>query len=145
MKRNLYAALAGATFGLGLLLSGMTDTLKVQGWLDLFGAWDPTLAFVMAGAILPMALAWRVTRLRGGSVLGTAFPTKPDVRLDPNLIVGSIFFGAGWALAGLCPGPAMATATFSGAGGLLFLLAMVAGMVAAPALKTRIARLGAAA
>lgn len=136
--RGLFAALAGAIFGAGLLVSGMTDTTKVQGWLDVFGDWDPTLAFVLGGAILPMAIAWRVAARRQTAYLGTAFPANPSPKLDPGLVVGSVLFGAGWALAGLCPGPAIASLSFGGWGGMVFLLAMLAGMLAAPALRRRL-------
>ncbi len=139
MARLIFAALAGGLFGAGLLVSGMTDTQKVQGWLDVFGAWDPTLAFVMGGAILPMAIAWRIAASRGTSALGQPMPPPPDARLDPGLIAGSLMFGAGWALAGLCPGPAIASGTFGGMGGMAFPLAMATGMLAAPALRRRLA------
>lgn len=138
MARNLFAALAGGLFGLGLLLSGMTDTTKVQGWLDIFGTWDPTLAFVMGGAILPMAVAWRIAARRRVAVLGTALPGAPVQQLDARLITGSLLFGAGWGLAGLCPGPAIASIGFGGIGGLVFLLAMMAGMGIAPVFGTRV-------
>ena len=124
-----FAFLAGGLFGAGLLLSGMTDTTKVQGWLDLFGAWDPTLAFVLGGAILPMLVAWRVAAARGVSLLGSPMPGQPDPVLDKRLITGSALFGAGWALAGLCPGPAMASLSYGGMEGLVFLAAMIAGML----------------
>ena len=130
--RLLFAALAGAVFGAGLLLSGMTDTTKVQGWLDVFGDWDPTLAFVLGGAIIPMALAWRVAALRPVSALGTPIPPPNRSGIDARLIAGSLLFGAGWALAGLCPGPALASLGFGGAGGALFLISMLAAMIAAP-------------
>ena len=132
--RNLFAFIAGGLFGTGLLISGMTDTTKVQGWLDVFGDWDPTLAFVLGGAILPMAVAWRLTR-RHGPVLGGIFPAPPEARLGHNLVIGSVLFGAGWGLAGLCPGPAMASLTYGGVGGLVFLSAMIAGMLAAPPVR----------
>ncbi len=138
MRRLGFALLSGGLFGAGLRISGMTDTLKVQGWLDVFGAWDPTLAFVLGGAILPMAVAWRVVARRERSYLGLALPAAPSRDLDRNLILGSILFGMGWALAGLCPGPALASISFGGAGGLVFLLAMLGGMVAAPALRRRL-------
>lgn len=141
--RLLFAALAGGLFGAGLFLSGMTDTTKVQGWLDLFGAWDPTLAFVLGGAILPMAVAWRVAARRDRALLGSALPGRPDPRLGHNLVIGSLLFGVGWGLAGFCPGPALASLSYGGWGGLLFLLAMLAGMVAAPGVRQRIDRLAA--
>ena len=131
MKRNLYALLAGALFGAGLFTSGMTDTAKVQGWLDLFGAWDPTLAFVLGGAILPMAVAWRFAARRERAVLGNPLPPTPGRAVDAPIVVGSFLFGAGWALAGLCPGPAVAALTYNGSGGLIFVMAMLAGMLAA--------------
>lgn len=134
--RNFMALIAGGIFGAGLFISGMTDTTKVQGWLDVFGDWDPTLAFVLGGAILPMIVAWRVAARMKVSRLGTQFPGPPSDKLTPNLIVGSVMFGAGWGLSGLCPGPAMASLTYGGSGGLLFLAAMIAGMIAARPLKT---------
>ncbi len=127
--RLLFALLSGGLFGAGLLVSGMTDTTKVQGWLDIFGTWDPTLAFVLGGAILPMIVAWRVAARRGAAALGTPLPPKPDRRLDPRLLTGSALFGVGWALAGLCPGPAMASLSYGGPQGIVFLLAMIAGML----------------
>lgn len=141
MQRNLFAAFSGAIFGLGLLISGMTDTTKVHGWLDVFGNWDPTLAFVMGGAIIPMTIAWRIAARRRVAMLGTAMPLSQDSTVDAKLVLGSSLFGAGWGLAGLCPGPALASLGWGGWGGLLFLLAMVVGMVAAPAAKARIDRI----
>lgn len=139
--RYLLACLAGGLFGAGLLISGMTDTTKVQGWLDVFGAWDPTLAFVMGGAILPMALAWRLTQ-RGAPLVGGTFPTPPEPKLGRNLVMGSVMFGMGWGLAGLCPGPAIASLSFGSWSNLLFVAAMLVGMIGAPALRTRLDRLG---
>jgi len=127
--RVVFAFLAGGLFGAGLLISGMTDTTKVQGWLDLIGAWDPTLAFVLGGAILPMLVAWRVAAARDVSLLGAPMPGRPDPLLDKRLIAGSALFGAGWALAGLCPGPAMASLSYGGVQGLVFLAAMIGGML----------------
>ena len=135
--RSFVAFLVGGLFGLGLLISGMTDTTKVQGWLDIFGVWDPTLAFVMGGAIVPMAIAWRVTAGRK-PMLADAFPAPPEPRLGRNLVIGSVLFGMGWGLVGLCPGPAIASLSFGGAGGAVFLLAMVAGMVLMPPLRRRL-------
>ena len=140
MMRNVFAALAGGLFGAGLLVSGMVDTTKVQGWLDIFGAWDPTLAFVMGGAIIPMAIAWRVAARRQVAVLGNALPEPASSHIGGKLALGSVLFGAGWGLAGLCPGPALASLTFGGAGGLVFMVAMLAGMGVTPALRARFER-----
>jgi uncharacterized protein (TIGR01244 family) len=138
MARLVVGLLCGALFGAGLVLSGMTNTLKVQGWLDVFGDWDATLAFVLGGAIVPMAVAWRVAARRKASILGFALPEKPKAEVGPSLVIGSALFGMGWALAGLCPGPALASLSFGSWGGLVFLIAMAAGMLAAPAVRTRI-------
>jgi uncharacterized membrane protein YedE/YeeE len=135
--RSLIAAFAGALFGTGLLISGMTDTEKVQGWLDVFGDWDPTLAFVMGGGIIPMIIAWRLTRNRV-PLLGGAFPAPPEPRLGRNLVVGSVLFGIGWGLVGLCPGPALASLGFGGTSGLIFAGAMLVGMLAAPPIRARL-------
>ncbi len=137
--RILFALIAGALFGAGLFLSGMTDTRKVQGWLDVFGNWDPTLAFVMGGAILPMVLAWQLTRGRQ-PLAGGQFPTPPEPRLGHRLVVGSVLFGMGWGLSGLCPGPSIASIGFGGIGGLVFLASMLIGMFAAPKLAETLDR-----
>ncbi|APG46696.1 DUF6691 family protein [Phaeobacter porticola] len=137
--RLIVSFAAGGLFGLGLLLSGMTDTQKVQGWLDVFGQWDPTLAFVMGGAILPMVLAWRLTRGRAPLTGGT-FPIAPQQDLDGRLIFGSTLFGMGWGLAGLCPGPAMAALSYGGFGGVIFMVAMIAGMITAAPVIVRLDR-----
>lgn len=139
MKRDLYALLAGGLFGAGLLISGMTETDKVQGWLDVFGQWDPTLAFVMGGAIIPMFFAWRITEGRT-PVLGGTFPAKPDPKLGRNLILGSTLFGMGWGLAGLCPGPAIASLSYGGWPHLVFFAAMVLGMIATPRVRETLDR-----
>jgi uncharacterized membrane protein YedE/YeeE len=127
LMRFFLALLAGGLFGTGLHLSGMTDTQKVLGFLDLFGAWDPTLMFVMGGAIVPMAIAWALTRGRS-PLVGGAFPAKPDAKLDPRLISGAVMFGIGWGLVGLCPGPALASLSYGGTSGIIFFSAMVIGM-----------------
>lgn len=135
--RTLFAFIAGGTFGAGLMISGMTDTSRVQGWLDIFGNWDPTLAFVMGGAILPMAIAWALTRGRAPA-LGGAFPAPPGTEVGRKLIIGSSLFGVGWGLAGLCPGPALASISYGGLGGFVFLASMIAGMLAAPPIRQRL-------
>lgn len=137
MKRGVFAFLAGGLFGLGLMISGMTDTAKVIGWLDIFGDWDPTLAFVMGGAILPMMFAWRLTQSRT-PLLGGTFPEKPEPKIGRNLVVGSTLFGVGWGLAGLCPGPAVASLSYGGVSHLVFFVAMILGMFAAPTVRSRL-------
>ena len=136
--RQVWAFIAGGVFGTGLLVSGMTDTRRVIGWLDIFGTWDPTLAFVLAGALAVMIAAWRVAARRGNPALGGAFPPAPEPRLGRNLVLGSVIFGMGWGLAGLCPGPAIATVTWGGTGGIVFLVAMGLGMIAARPIKARL-------
>lgn len=135
--RVLVSALSGALFGLGLLVSGMTDTLKVQGWLDVAGTWDPTLAFVLGGAMLPMLVAWRIAARRRVALLGEPIPPMPAQVIDARLVAGSALFGAGWALSGFCPGPAIASVAWSGAGGTVFLIAMIGGMMIYGALERR--------
>ena len=137
--RLIISLLSGGLFGLGLFISGMTDTNRVQGWLDLFGEWDPTLAFVMGGAIIPMFFAWRFTVGRA-PVFGESFPSQTNTRLSKDLIVGATLFGVGWGLAGLCPGPALASLSFGGSSGWVFLAAMVAGMWIALPVKKMIAQ-----
>ncbi|WP_299657383.1 DUF6691 family protein [uncultured Tateyamaria sp.] len=132
--RALIAVLSGALFGAGLHISGMTDTAKVRGFLDFAGSWDPTLAFVMGGAMLPMIVAWRLTTNRK-PVTGDAFPPPPSAELSRPLIVGSLLFGVGWGLVGLCPGPALASLSYGGWQGVLFLAAMLAGMWAVPPIR----------
>ncbi len=134
MKRSVLALVAGGLFGLGLRISGMTDTTKVQGWLDIFGDWDPTLAFVMGGAIVPMFIAWRFTEGRT-PLVGGDFPAPPEPKIGRPLVVGSVLFGMGWGLAGLCPGPAIASIGFGGWPVWVFFAAMLLGMLIAPKLR----------
>jgi uncharacterized membrane protein YedE/YeeE len=129
--RLLVSLFCGGLFGTGLVVSGMTDTLKVQGFLDLFGGWDPTLMFVMGGAIVPMFFAWRVTANRETAVLGGAYPAPPKTQIDTRLAVGGILFGMGWGLSGFCPGPAFASLSFGGTGGVIFVVSMLVAMIAA--------------
>ncbi len=139
MIRFVIAALSGGLFGAGLFLSGMTNPGKVQGFLDLSAAWDPTLIFVMGGALVPMALAWRLTPNRAPLVGGT-FPAPSVAHLDRKLITGSVLFGIGWGLVGLCPGPAIASLSYQGASGAIFLLAMICGMQLSPMVAIQLDR-----
>ncbi len=129
MRQIAVALFAGAVFGAGLAVSGMADPQRVRGFLDLFGDWDPTLAFVMAGAILPMAIAWRIQSRMAAPVVSPRFalPTRRD--LDARLVVGSALFGIGWGIAGLCPGPAIANLAIAPAPAALFVAAMLGGMI----------------
>lgn len=118
----------GLLFGLGLILSGMTDPRKVLGFLDLAGDWDPSLALVMGGAIAVGVLAFALAKRRGSSLLGSPLHLPTNTRLDRRLILGSLAFGIGWGMAGLCPGPAMVSMAAGQGKALLFVLAMLAGM-----------------
>ena len=121
--------LVGLLFGIGLLVSGMTDPAKVQGFLDLAGAWDPSLAFVMGGAILVGIGAFAVAKRRTSNFLGGAMhlPTARDI--DRRLVVGSLLFGAGWGLAGFCPGPGLVAMGAGEPKAAIFVAAMVGGML----------------
>jgi uncharacterized protein len=127
-KQQLSAALAGALFGVGLLLSGMTQPSKVIGFLDVFGAWDASLAFVMLGAIGVHALGYRWVRRRSAPLFAKTFavPTRRD--LDAKLLIGAGLFGIGWGLSGYCPGPAVVSLASLGAGVLVFMAALALGM-----------------
>lgn len=118
----------GLVFGLGLIISGMTDPSKVLGFLDLAGLWDPSLAFVMGGAILVGVFAFAVARKRTTSVLGGAMQLPTARHIDRRLVLGSLLFGAGWGIAGFCPGPAIVLLGAGEPKALVFVLAMLAGM-----------------
>lgn len=121
--------LVGLLFGLGLLLSGMTDPGKVLGFLDLFGQWDPSLAFVMGGAILVGFFAFAVAKTRTTNFLGGALNLPKSKVIDQRLVIGSLLFGAGWGLAGFCPGPALVSMASGQAQAMIFVAAMVVGMI----------------
>ena len=118
----------GVLFGLGLLLAGMVDPAKVQNFLDVAGTWDPSLAFVMAGAIAVTAAGFALVRRRARPILEPAFqlPTRSDI--DANLVVGAAIFGIGWGLGGLCPGPALTGLTLAAPGTFAFVAAMFVGV-----------------
>ena len=122
--------IVGLLFGWGLLLSGMTDPGKVQGFLDLAGAWDPSLALVMGGAIAVGFFAFALARRRTTSFLGGALQMPAARDIDKPLVVGSLIFGAGWGLAGFCPGPAVVSMASGEIKALVFVAAMLAGMLA---------------
>ena len=130
MNRNTIIAsfAAGAIFGLGLVISGMANPAKVLGFLDIAGNWDPTLAFVMGGAMLVMAVAWIVQRRLAAPINGPSFHLPGTALIDRRLIGGAVLFGIGWGLAGLCPGPAIASLGTALAPAAIFVAAMLAGM-----------------
>lgn len=130
IRRLLPPLASGALFGAGLTISGMTDPARVLGFLDVFGRWDPTLVFVMGGAVIVMAIAWRIQARMKTPIFGEKF-SLPDRRdFDGRLVGGSALFGVGWGIAGLCPGPAVASLALSPLSVLPFLVAMLAGMAA---------------
>ncbi len=125
---NLNAFLVGLLFGLGLIISGMTDPSKVIGFLDLAGAWDPSLAFVMGGAVLIGAAAFTVAKKRQRSLLGAPMRLSSATGLDKGLLIGSLVFGIGWGLSGFCPGPAVVSAAAGQPKAWIFVASMLAGM-----------------
>lgn len=135
--RNLMALLSGLLFGAGLALSGMMDPARVRGFLDIAGDWDPTLAFVMGGAVLVMALAWALQRRMHRPLACEDFALPGTRLIDARLIGGAALFGVGWGLGGLCPGPAIASLVFHPVSAGVFVLAMLAGMLAFRLVDTR--------
>ena len=128
--KNLLTLISGLLFGFGLLLSGMADPAKVQNFLDLFGTWDPSLAFVMGGAIaVTMPGFWLVIR-RNKPFFNDVFHLPSRTDLDARLITGSAIFGVGWGLGGFCPGPAMTALPLAAEGTLIFVATMLTGMAA---------------
>ena len=126
MNRIVFAVFAGALFGLGLAVSGMTDPDKVLNFLDIAGHWDPSLALVMGGALAVSVPGFAWVRRRGRTLTGAALPAPPSPRIDGRLLAGSALFGIGWGIAGYCPGPALANLTHA-AEALVFVAALVAG------------------
>jgi uncharacterized membrane protein YedE/YeeE len=122
------ALVSGVIFGLGLLISGMANPAKVLAFLDLAGRWDPSLLFVMGGAVMVAALAFRLAKGRTTSMLGEPMHVPQARRIDRRLVFGSLLFGVGWGLAGYCPGPALATVAIGRSEPLIFVAAMLAGM-----------------
>ena len=130
MRRYLPPLLSGILFGAGLALGGMTDPARVRGFLDLFGNWDPTLAFVMGGAVIVMAIAWRFRERMAHPFFAEKFSLPDRSDLTARLIGGSALFGVGWGIAGLCPGPGVAALVIEPVGAAIFVVSMLAGMVA---------------
>lgn len=128
MKHRLSEFLVGFLFGLGLMLSGMTDPGKVIGFLDVLGNWDPSLAFVMGGAICVGFFAFALAKKKTTNFLGGALQLPQNKLIDKPLILGSLLFGAGWGLAGFCPGPAVVSMSSGQIKAALFVFFMLIGM-----------------
>ena len=120
--------LAGLVFGLGLIVSGMANPAKVLGFLDITGAWDPSLALVMAGAISVGAIAFAVASRRTTSLIGAEMKLPTSRHIERRLVVGSTLFGMGWGIAGFCPGPGLVALGMGEVKALVFVAAMLAGM-----------------
>lgn len=127
----------GLTFGLGLLISGMTDPGKVQGFLDLAGSWDPSLAFVMGGGVMVGLIGFGVAKKKVVSLSGAPLQWPELTRIDRPLVLGSLMFGLGWGLAGFCPGPALVAMASGNDKALVFVLTMMAGMALFERFKKR--------
>jgi len=131
MKKHLdtlSSFLVGLIFGIGLILAGMTNPAKVIGFLDITGTWDPSLAFVMGGAILVAIIAFRFAKKRTANFLGGAMRMPSSDMIDKRLVIGSLLFGAGWGMAGFCPGPALTSIGTGNPKAVIFVIAMIVGM-----------------
>jgi len=128
VRQGAIALAAGLLFGAGLAVSGMADPQRVQAFLDLGGDWDPTLAFVMGGAMLVMVIAWAIQRRMAAPVAAGKFDLPATNRIDARLAIGALIFGAGWGIGGLCPGPAIADLAIAPVQAAMFVAAMLAGM-----------------
>ena len=128
MFRAVSLLLIGGLFGLGLAISGMLNPAKVVGFLDLFGVWDPSLAFVMGGGVIANFIGHRIVMRRESPLFGAGFQIPTNSRIDGGLLFGAALFGIGWGLGGLCPGPAVASLGMAPADVGLFVLMMLAGL-----------------
>lgn len=134
----LTSLLAGLVFGLGLIVSGMANPAKVLGFLDLAGRWDPSLALVMAGAIAVGSVAFLLAKNRTRSLLGAEMKLPTTSHIDRRLVTGSALFGMGWGIAGFCPGPGLVALGMGESKALVFVAAMLAGMVVFEILEKRL-------
>ena len=133
----LTSLLAGLIFGIGLIAGGMTDPAKVKAFLDLFGAWDPSLAFVMGGAIAVGSVGFAIARRRGVTWTGGAIDWPTFTTIDRRLLVGGVLFGAGWGLGGFCPGPALVSFATGNVKAIVFVIAMLIGMALVDLIESR--------
>lgn len=128
MREAIISLMSGTLFGAGLAISGMMDPTRVRGFLDVLGEWDPTLAFVMGGAVVVMAAAWMVQKRMVKPAFAQKFNLPGTQLIDRKLISGAALFGIGWGLAGLCPGPAIGALVIEPLSAGIFVMSMVAGM-----------------
>ena len=139
MERSLGVALiSGLIFGVGLALAGMLNPSKVTGFLDVFGVWDPSLAFVMAGGIAVNATGYFLFVRKGKPLFSSSFKLPETVHIDRPVLLGSALFGVGWGMAGLCPGPVVSSLLLNPADMVLFVVIMCAGLKAGAVLKQRL-------
>jgi len=134
--RPILGFIAGLTFGIGLIISGMADPAKVLNFLDIFGVWDPSLAFVMGGASVTAFVGYRLVWRQNTPAIGPEFDVPDDTAIDAPLLTGAAIFGIGWGLGGFCPGPAWTALAMGSAGILMFLPAMLIGIVLGGAAKS---------
>lgn len=125
------ALVSGLVFGLGMAISGMTNTDRVQGFLDLFGQWDPTLAFVMGGGLIVAFIGYKLVLKNPAPLFADSFSLPTKMVIDKPLWIGAILFGVGWGLVGYCPGPAIAGLSYGYTATLLFVPTMIAGLLLA--------------
>lgn len=142
--QRLTSLVVGLLFGAGFAVSGMIDPARVRGFLDLFGNWDPTLAFVMGGAMIPMAIAWVIKSRMQSPLVAEEFDLSETQQIDRTLATGAVLFGMGWGISGLCPGPALADLVIVPMPAMVFVAAMIAGMglhrVMSPLMPTGVPR-----
>lgn len=136
MKEAVSALVIGMIFGFGLALAGMLNPAKVQGFLDITRLWDPSLAFVMVGGIGVAAIGFPLIKRRQGPVFGASFSFPELVKIDKPLLIGAAFFGIGWGIGGLCPGPAVAVLSLAFWPVILFIAFMAIGLVIGQKLKS---------
>ncbi len=129
VQQTASALFCGALFGFGLSLSGMLDPARIQGFLDIFGAWDPSLAFVLGGAVAVAFVGMALVRRMGHPVFADRFQLPGKTRIDLPLVLGSGIFGVGWGLGGFCPGPALASLSMGHGTVVTFVIAMAVGMI----------------
>lgn len=137
MKQMIVNIISGLLFGIGLTLSSMVDPSKVIGFLDVMGNWDPSLSFVMMGALMIAVITFRMIPKRNKPVFANEFKLSTRTDIDKPLIIGAILFGIGWGMAGYCPGPAIATLGTGGWDSAIFLISMILGSMVQRYLYTK--------